>query len=340
MSEYALLTAPSANRVYAGDAARLMAAELDITARALGLGEPEVRVEPIAGIEYVVLSADDEQRLAALVGSASAAYALYAREGDLLRPVALPRRTAFTDDLVSIQKYTGKTNEQLTALLTNLTLAASARPELLIRGRAKVLDPVCGRGTTLNLALLRGFDAFGIDVDRRDVESYSTFVKTWARNHRLPHSHSFAPVRRHKKTIAERLDVELFADRAAQKAGDGQRLSVVVADTTAAAQFFGAGSMDAIVGDLPYGVAHGSHRGHDLSRRADELVAGAMPSWAAMLRPGGAIGLSFNTKTLRREQVEGQCARAGLQVAPYGEVFAHRVDSSITRDLVVAVRPR
>ncbi|WP_106850712.1 TRM11 family methyltransferase [Blastococcus sp. Marseille-P5729] len=339
MSEYALLVTPSANRVYSGDAPRLLAAELDVTARALGLGDPSVRVVQLAGIDHVVLRADDEPRLAALAGSASAAYALYAREGDLLRPVPMPRPVAFTDDLVTIQKYTGKTNEQLTALLTNVTIAASARPHLLLGGRGRLLDPVCGRGTTLNLALLRGFDAFGVDVDRRDVEAYSTFLKTWARTHRLPHTHSYAPVRRHKKTIAHRLDVELFVDRAAQKAGRGQSVSVAVADTTAASQFFTVGSMDAIVGDLPYGVAHGSHRGHDLSRRADELVADAMPSWAAMLRPGGAIGLSFNTKTLRREQVEGQCIRAGLAVAPYGDVFEHRVDSSITRDLVVAVRP-
>lgn len=338
MTEYALLVAPSSNRVYAGDAPRLLAAELSVTAQGVGLGEIDVRDETIAGLPYLVMQAGDEDRLARLVAGSSAAYALFAREGKLLRPLTLPRTPRYSDDLVTIQKYTGKTNEQLTALLTNITLAASGRPELLLGGKGRLLDPVCGRGTTLNLALLRGFDAFGVDVDRKDVEAYSTFLKTWARNHRLPHTHTFAAVRRNKRTLAERLDVELFADRAAQKAGDGQRLSVVVADTTATPEFFTPGSMDVIVGDLPYGVAHGSHRGHDLDRRADDLVASAMPTWASMLRPTGAIGLSFNTKTLRRELVEEACARAGLQVAPYGDRFAHKVDSSIVRDLVVATR--
>lgn len=339
MTEYALLILPTANRVYQLDAPRLLAGEVQIVCAALGIELVDVRQEQLAGVDYLLMSAHAErEQVAAALAICSTVYALYERVGDLLLPVPLPSGLRFAEDLVTIQKYTGKTNEQLTTLLLNVTLAASARPALLLGGRGKLLDPVCGRGTTLNVALRRGFNAFGVDVDRKDVEAYSTFVKTWARTHRLPHSHSFAAVRRNKKTLAERLDVELFTDRAQQKAGRGQQVSVVVADTTATNQFFAEASMDLIVGDLPYGVAHGSHRGHDLSRRADDLVAAAMPTWAAMLKPGAAIGLSFNSRTLRRSDVEAACVRAGLAVAPYGEQFAHRVDSSILRDLVVAVR--
>lgn len=340
MTGYAVLTLPSSNRVYAGEAPRLLAAELAAMTAAAGSPAQPV-VERIAGRDYLCLDGDDENRLAALVARSSAPYAMFAREdGDpRLRPVEMPEAGRYSDDLVTIPKYTGKTNEQFTTLLTNVTLAASAKPRLLTEGRGRLLDPICGRGTTLSLALLRGFDAFGVDVDRGDVEAYSTFLRTWARNHRLPHTHSFAPVRRNKRTIAERLDLEIATDRAEQKAGASQHLSVVVADTTAVSEFLTPGSMDVVVGDLPYGVAHGSHRGHDLQRRADQLVESAMPTWAAMLRSGGALGLSFNTKTLRRELVEQACAAAGLRLADYGEQFAHRVDASIVRDLVVAVRP-
>lgn len=339
MAEYALLVAPSANRVYQADAPRLLAAELEIICAARGVQLDDVRCERIGGVDYVLMTASDEQTLARLVAVSSAPYALFARSGRLLRPVELPRWARYGEDLVTIPKYTGKTNEQFTALLLNVTLAASARPQLLTGGRGTVLDPVCGRGTTLSLALLRGLDAVGVDVDRKDVEAYSTFLKTWARQHRLPHHHSFAPVRRNKRTLAQRLDVELYADRAAQKAGDGQRLSVLVADTTATSEYVKTASIDVIVGDLPYGVAHGSHRGHDLNRRADELLVAALPIWAGLLRRGGAVGLSFNTRTLRRATVEELCESAGLHVAGYGEAFAHKVDSSIHRDLVVAVRP-
>lgn len=338
MAEYALLVAPSANRVYQADAPRLLAAELRIVCAAGGVPLADVRAERIAGVDYVLMRADDEDesRLARLVAVCSAPYALYAREGALLRPVALDRPNRYPEDLVSIPKYTGKTNEQFTALLLNVTLAACGRPQLLTGGRGTVLDPVCGRGTTLSLALLRGLDAVGVDVDRKDVEAYSTFLKTWARTHRLPHHHAFGPVRRNKKVLAHRLDLDLFADRDAQKTGRGQHLAVLVTDTAAGAEHLRAGSVDVIVGDLPYGVAHGSRHGHDLDRRADELLTRALPAWTPLLRPGGALGLAFNTRTLRRETVEELCAAAGLRVVDHGRAFAHKVDSSIRRDLVVA----
>lgn len=339
MGEYALLVAPSSNRVYQADAPRLLAAELQVVCAARGVQVDELRPEQIAGVDYIVMTAQDESALAELVSISSAPYALFARAGDLLRPIPLPANARFADDLVTIPKYTGKTNEQFTSLLLNVTLAACARPRLLTGGHGTVLDPVCGRGTTLSIALLRGLNAIGVDVDHKDVEAYSTFLKTWARNHRLPHHHSFAPLRRNKRTLAQRLDLELYADRAAQKSGDGRHLSVFVADTTAASELVKPGSVDVIVGDLPYGVAHGSHRGHDLNRRADELVASALPSWTGLLRDGGAIGLSFNTHTLRRETIEELYRRAGLVLAEYGETFAHKVDSSIHRDLVVATKP-
>ena len=47
--------------------------------------------------------------------------------GEHLRPVEIPRTDRFDEDLVSIPKYSGKTNEQFTRLLTNITLAVVER---------------------------------------------------------------------------------------------------------------------------------------------------------------------------------------------------------------------
>ena len=56
---------------------------------------------------------------------------------------------------------------------------------------------------------------------------------------------------------------------------------------------------------------------------------------------GGALGLSWNTLGLAREDLARYLADAGLVVQEGGawERFAHRVDSSIRRDLIVAVNP-
>ena len=45
--------------------------------------------------------------------------------------------------------------------------------------RLVVLDPLCGRGTTLNQALMYGYDAIGIDTDGKDFDIYSAFIRTW-----------------------------------------------------------------------------------------------------------------------------------------------------------------
>lgn len=335
--EYAVLVAPSASRTYAADAARLAAAELRWLARG-ALGDSiSAEVTEIAGVEYVVLRAASPE-VAAVVAASSSAWALFAREGALLRPVELPARRVFPDDVVTIPKYTGKTNDQFTRLLLGLALASSGRPELVTRPGGAVLDPVCGRGTTLSTALMLGHDSVGIDVDRRDIETYAGFLATWAKTHRLPHTHRFAPLRRNKRTVAQELDFTVYPDRAAQKAGSGVRVQAFAADTLDAGELVRPGSVDVIVGDLPYGVHHGSHRGHDLERRPRELVAQALPGWLSALRPGGAVGLSFNAKTLRPADLAAVLVDAGLTVAEGCAEFGHRVDASIHRELLIATR--
>ena len=59
------------------------------------------------------------------------------------------------------------------------------------------------------------------------------------------------------------------------------------------------------------------------------------------LRPGGALGISWNTRVARREDAAGALVAAGLQVlddGPY-RAFRHRVDQAITRDILIARKP-
>ena len=67
----------------------------------------------------------------------------------------------------------------------------------------------------------------------------------------------------------------------------------------------------------------------------------AAPVWTRLLRPGGALGISWNTHVAKRADAAAVLAAAGLTVledGPYGR-FEHRVDQAITRDILVAVRP-
>lgn len=345
MPSYDLLLRPSANRVYSGAAPALVAAELAVLdAGVLGGVLGPARASEVGGVPALGFTTERplDPRAVAAVSTLSAAYALLERVGpELLRPVRLTPLAVHDDSLVTTLRYVGKTNEQFTQLLLNVTAASTAFAAELLDRPFTVLDPMCGRGTTLLQALRYGWSACGLDVDGKDVEALDAFVRTWLTRARLKHTASLNPVRREKVLLGRRLEVALAADKDAWKAGVVQRLSVMAADTVTALEHFPAGSVDVVVTDAPYGVQHGSRRGPDLARSPLQLLEQALPVWAQLLRPGGALGLSWNTLSGRRSQVSALAEAAGLQVLsgrPY-EAFEHRVDQGIVRDVLVARRP-
>lgn len=334
MPRYLMLRTPSANRVYAGESGPLTAAELEITAPfASGISAVE-----IAGVSYLGFEAATlpDAHLGA-VARQSACFALFEEAGDLLRPVALPRAFALDDDLITIPKYQGKTNEQFTQLLLGVTLAAVTREPT---GPRQILDPLAGRGTTLSTALMFGHDAYGVEGDTKSFEQMASFYKTYLRRNRIRHTADVTPVRRDGKAVGRRFDATITTDDHQMK------LTAFTGDTRQSADLFGKKKFDAIVTDAPYGVAHGATTDvRGVSGKRDRSPAGllreAIPVWAGQLMHGGALGLSWNTFGLSREDLAGYLTDAGLTVQTGGawDGFAHRVDSSIKRDLIVAVKP-
>jgi SAM-dependent methyltransferase len=280
-----------------------------------GALEP-VEEETIGGLPYLVASAGrslDARELACL-SNVSSLYALFERRGDLLAPIAAEPWARHSDDLVTIQRYTGKTNELFTKLMLNVTVASSPRTVVKLLGgeRVRVFDPVCGRGTSLNQALMYGMDAAGIEIDKRDYDAYSVFIRTWLKNKRLKH---------HAKSSGPR--------RLTIVTGE-QTIDVVNDDTINAGAYFAKSGFDVIIGDLPYGVQHaGSPR---------DLLERALPTWRVLLKGGGTIGLAWNVRRLSRADVIDALRAVGLE--PFDDLgFEHRVDRTITRDLVVALKP-
>ncbi len=340
--KYALLILPSSNRVYADSSIALTRAEVELFGQA-GLDGRlgEVRSELIGGVPYVTFEVDGglSGRDVALLGNVSTAYALFSAEGELLRPVELSRLDRFDDDLITIQKYQGKTNEQFTKLLVNVTLLASEFGGQVLDRKLAVLDPLCGRGTTLNQALMYGWDAAGVDVDLKDFEAYAAFIQTWLKRKRIKHQAQLGPVRRERRVIGRRLTITLAAEKDDYKAGVTQQLDVVNADTKQAGEFFRPETFHLVVADAPYGVRHGSHSGPaGLARSPLDLLSSAVPGWVRLLKPGGALGISWNTFVARREAAAEVLAVAGLEVLDYGPYLRleHRVDQAINRDILVA----
>ncbi len=330
---YALLVAPSANRVYTQSAPDLTRAEL----AAFSAGALENRIGPaeetaIGGKAYLVFDTAEPLSEAdlAVLGNLSSGFALFELvDGGLLRPLVTPALDRFDDDLITIPKYAGKTNENFTRLLLNVTALASAWGPQFTSRTFTVLDPVAGRGTTLNQAVMYGWNALGIEIDAKDVEAYAAFMKTYLRQKRVKHSADITPVRREGKKLGRRFDVEFTAT--------GQHLTLFEADTTTARALLKRQSADLLVADLPYGVVHGARTSGRLQRGPLDLLEAAMPGWVELIKPGGAVGLSWNTHVAPRERAVELLAAHGLAPVETPS-FEHRVDQAILRDVVVARR--
>jgi SAM-dependent methyltransferase len=331
---YALLVSPSTNRVYAQSASALARAELQVvSAEVLSGALTDIQPQSFGSVDYVTFTAPPLDELSqSWLSNLAATLALFSLdEAGKFSPLDLRRWDQLDSDLVSIQKYAGKTNEAFTKLLFNVTLAASALAKE--RRPLSVLDPLCGRGTTLNQALMYGHHATGVEVDKKDFEAYSLFIQRWVKDKRLKHTAVAGHVKGHPK-----LDVELGTTKERYKAGETLRATYVSADTHAIADVFQPRSFDLIVTDAPYGVQHGAQSGDALLRKPFELLSSAVPIWRAALRPGGAIGISWNNLVLRREKLAQLLAENGLEVRTSlaHDSFEHRVDASIQRDLIVA----
>ena len=214
-----------------------------------------------------------------------------------------------------------------------------------VKPRHVVLDPMCGRGTTLNQVLMNGWHASGLDVDGRDFDTYSAFLRTWLKTKRLKHDADVTPVRREGVKLGRRLHAEVGATKEEWKAGAALTVEYVNTDTLNTRAVHKAASMDAVVTDAPYGVQHASRnhtaRGVRLARSPLDLLREAVPVWADVLRPGGALGIAWNTHVAAREDALVVLADAGLEVLDDGayRAFPHRVDQAIQRDVLVARRP-
>jgi hypothetical protein len=337
-TKYALLIAPSSNRVYSSAATALTMAELDVfNETMLGGALHDVAVSKMGSVDYVTFAAEHlGRREIAVLSNLSSMLALFALDAGKLTPIDLERLDRFDSDLVSIQKYQGKTNENFTKLLLNVTLAASAFSKEFPERRFSVLDPLSGRGTTLNQALMYGFDCAGIEIDKKAFEAYAVFIERWAKDKRLKHQFQRGKVKGYPK-----LNLVLGADKEAYKAGNTISVTCVNADTIATGDVLPPRSFDLLVTDAPYGVQHGSQTpGHGASRKPLELLRSALPAWRDALRTGGAMGIAWNTFVAKREALESLLEQAGLVVQRSTSflAFEHRVDQAILRDVVVARR--
>ncbi len=305
----------------------------------LARGKREVRVENCrwCGLDWLNFECDplDEQVMTELARSAHIQLTAEV-QGENIKPLFGAQEPYLGEDLPYVLKYKGKTNEVFTRFLINLALCASEFEQE--ERNICLLDPMCGRGTTLFEAINRGWNAMGIDVQAADVDETAKFFKRYLEYHRIKHSTGKKSMTAKGKEAAVIQSFEFSKDNASFKAGDTRILRLAASDSSKIGALNIKNSIHLITTDLPYGVQHapGGQRGKTL----EQMVKDVIPAWRDALVHGGAMALSFNVNTLKRDFVRGVMADAGLKVMT-GEGYdglEHWVEQAISRDAAVAVK--
>lgn len=332
--QYGILPLPHPNARYQAGLNKLYQAELEAFAQSgiaaiTGAGYSKVGGLDLITFEAPALSDHHIQALHRL--SATLAVFELLPEG-LLRPLEGSAQWAIDQDLAGLMKYKGKTNEAFTRLMISLALHFSDYAGQWDQ-KLSLLDPLCGRGTTLYCALERGFHATGIEMDKADIAQIKQMVPRYLQYHRISHAHKTTSFTVKGHPAGDCLQWEIAAGGAA-KAQDGLSLWVIRGDATLADRYMKK-KHHLLVADLPYGVQHSGEGG---AKGAEGLLQRCAPAWKSALLPGGAMAISFNRHTLPRERVAEILAEAGLtpvENAPFDDL-SHFVEQAVMRDVVIA----
>ncbi len=183
--QFALLVKSHANARYAQSLLTLATLECECLLFAAQV-KAEVRVERLAGTAFLIVETDamDEDAWACLSRHSAVAFAAV-KDGEWLRPLELKRTPYLEDDLSQVLKYKGKTNADFTAMMLHCARSASAFASA--RTPLTVLDPLCGRGTTLFCALQEGECAVGADTDEKAVHEADVYFERYLQYHRIKH---------------------------------------------------------------------------------------------------------------------------------------------------------
>ena len=311
MPDYALLISPRAAAAFFDRATEIAQIEAE------AFGAVDVAAHGEMQFLHLTAEATHLSQLARL----SCVQGIFERQGDLLRPLDADPDFRLHPDFVWGEKYRGKTNETLTQAMLNLALQQMPGRD---PAQMRLLDPLCGRGTTLMWALRYGMTATGIEQDGTVLTEWRRGLKKWTKLRRQKHKLAEGWVQKtNKKGIGKYLDF-VVGDRSAR---------IVIGDSANAHDLTLRKAHDLIVTDMPYGVQHVGATG---TRNPMATLEAAAPAWAKCLAPGGIMAIAFNANLPKRPVLEAAFDGLGLEVVPTD--LAHRMSESILRDILILRR--
>ena len=331
---YAFLLYPHANVRYRQSLLQLAAQELAMTLTALGR-EAEVTPKEMGGATFLTFEAAKlTERDMRMLSQLASVYMLFSMEDGRLTPIARTHPNYVGEDLPALLKYKGKTNEMFTDTMLTMALAASAFMPVH-DSQLVVCDPMAGRGTTLMLALRRGYHGVGLEIGKADVKEAADYMTRYLEFHRIKYKRTDSALTV-RGQVGGRENKFVFSDSAEHfKAGDTRTLRLICGDTREAAALLKPNSVHLMVTDAPYGVQKGT------AGRQDSIggtITAALPGWHSVLKPGGVLAISFNTHVTKRDALIRLMEKAGFEAVQTANL-EHWVEQAISRDVILARKP-
>ncbi len=334
--KYGILRYPHQNKRYFDSTSVLLLNEFHIMADALNVNIQNVEYQTVGGLELLVFEAEIlEPDMLEAIYRLSSNFVLFKFVGETIVPMNEGKTTYFKDDISSILKYSGKTNEDFTSMMINVGIFSSAFAKQF-KEPLNILDPMCGRGTTLYEGLIKGYNVAGIELKKAECQEIDKYLKRYLKYHKYKHDASHQTIKTRagkgvKYTIETADSTENF------KAKNRRKIQFANGNTLEANTFYKKDSYHVIVTDVPYGV---QHQGASNSKPVDmlKLLSDASLAWKKVLKKGGTVVISYNAYTLSKEKLNEVFTASGYEVLTVGvySEFEHWVEQAVNRDVFVA----
>lgn len=346
MNQYLILQHPGHNRVYYNVAGELALAELKLASTKLEVKCDAIKIISIAEVRYLSIEVESElsPKDISVLSRLSFVFAIYkvlaVDGGECLKPIAINDYAYVDSKISSLLKYPGKTNELFTKMMVNVALLSS---NFNYHTNIQLLDPVAGRGTTLYEAAIYGYNAIGVEIDSKSVHEATTFFKKFIQTERYKHQNDKRQIAGKSKKDAVYIQEFDYAPTKEmfKKPELKRRLGFVNGSSQFTDSYFKANSFHLIVGDLPYGIAHGNssnQKASSITRNPSDMIDQCAEGWFKVLKSGGVVVLAWNVFVASKLKLEQILLNHGFEVLtddPYAN-FEHMVDKSIKRDIIVA----
>lgn len=280
------------------------------------VGYFELKIENLCGMQFLITQLP--QTKLSHLARLSFVQGVFIYENGALTPIEIDAGFNLHSDFVFGSKYKGKTNEVLTQLLLNVGLSYTKEKDL---SKLKLLDPMCGRGTTLMWAMRYGIKSKGIEQDANAILDFRTFAKKWTKLHRQKHVLKEGFIGK-----ANKQNKGKFVDFTTNDV----TTRIINGNATTACDLLKREKQHLIISDIPYGVQHFTT---EKTRNPIAVLTECAPQWVELLHKGGVLVIAFNKYIPKRKELIAVFEDAGLTALDFEA--PHRMSESIYRDIVV-----